>query len=371
MRHTNQRMQIVPQNQENQNQENQNHQREEHLRRFRDCIEHHDAGVIEWNSSIVVENHIRERSGMVNNTSGYHSGNNEHALLSVQMVDVDIWHSLFVGRDIHPEAVLYAHRLMNDFTDPNIEFHTEHLDVSLLLEENVRPGIHRAIFIINVHPYCMSVHGHIVSYEFEEGSEEQQTIRDVFREEVSIVKRCTEYDILSMLACEDEMRYMLAVFSQGMNSLQFPEREYIQHECSGIVGNILALGDERRREEAAAEEHQPPYQVPPPPQVNDFDEIYNYYYNENGFDENNDRNQEYQAAVAMRREENNEERRDINLRPVVVNMPPNDIFENQHNIIPYWLENEERINELIDIRQQRQLRRIIEGEGEIEPNARG
>jgi hypothetical protein len=266
--------------------------------------------------------------------------------------------------------------------------------VSLLLEENVRPGVHEAIFMIHVTPHRATRYGHMVRYEFEEGSQQQQIIEAVFdiNSPATLVEQCTEYDILSFLACEYEMQELLhGVFLQGMNSKRFPGEHY-HHDCSGLLLNLLALGRGRAEEAEEAEDDAIayPYQVPPPPRVNDFAQIYRAEIGNDGADPNADPdadalfelgNQEYDiwadiaganaaaaadnqdygennnnAALARRREENNRAWENVDIIP-------GNLFEHQGNIIGYWLQNNDRINEFIEIREQGE-RRVAEAEDE-------
>ena len=207
---------------------NLNEDRQEYLRYIRAQIEQQDQETRLWNSSRDVQDELYARSNLINNTENYQTGDDVHHLRSIQMVDFEVWQSLFRGRAVNLDAIDYAFRLMREYHNPDTEFNTGYLIVSLLLEENVRPGVHQAIFIICVTPHRATRYGHMVRYEFEEGSQQQQIIEAVFDiNELALVEQCTEYDILSSLACEYEMQELLhGVFLQGMNSRRFPGEHY-------------------------------------------------------------------------------------------------------------------------------------------------
>jgi hypothetical protein len=383
-----------------------NEDRQEYLRNIRAQFEQQDQEVREWNSSRDVQDQLRARSNLINNTDNYQTGNDVHHLRTVQMVEVEVWQSLFRGRAVNHEAIQYAFQIMREYNNPDTEFNTGNLQVSLLLEENVRPGVHEAIFMIHVTPHCATHHGHMVRYEFEEGSQQQQIIEAIFdiNSPATIVEQCNEFDILSSLACEYEMQELLhGVFLQGMNSKRFPGEHY-HHDCSGLLLNLLALGRNRAEEEEEEEDDAIayPYQVPPPPRVNDFAEIYRAQLGNDGgadadaepdadadadalfelgnqefdiwadiaganaaaaadnqeYGENNNNN--YQAAVARRREENRRAWENIDVIP-------GNLFEHQGNIIGYWLQNNDRINQLMDIREGE--RRVAEAAAPAEAYA--
>ena len=346
-----------------------------------ELFDQQDAAAREWNASPDIQDELRERTDIINNTNNYHTGNRIHHLRSIQMVNSDNWDLLFGGpyaQYLHNDAAEYGAKMIHNANDPNAPLVFETLYVSLLLQENVRPGVHRVIFIIYAYPHHAMLYGHMVCYEVEDAGEQYHSIENLFDVETPrvIIEECTEYDILSFLADEYEMRYLLqGVFLRGLNSQRFvendPDHPIYPHACSGMLRGLLELGNPRRRDDEmlpaapapvvadAAEEAEDAYEIiaipPPPPRPiinNDIAQIYQFYYNNE-----RDEGDNYREAVRARRAENNQvwnDLRDDNYHHHRA-AAHDDVIDNRDgNIIGYWLENDYRINQYLDIQEERQ-----------------
>lgn len=361
-----------------------------------ELFDQQDAAAREWNASPDVQEELRRRVNIINNTQHYYTGNNAHCFRSIQMTNADNWDLLFGGpyaQYLHNDAAEYGAKMIQNANDPpNAPLVFETLYVSLLLQQNVRPGVHRVIFIIYADPHHAMLYGHMVRYEVEDAGEQYHSIENLFDVETPrvIVERCTEYDILSFLADEYEMRDLLGVFLRGLNSQQFvendPDYPIYPHACSGMLRGLLELGNPRRREgellpaapapaapvvadaadaddaadvdEAAEEDVYEIIAIPPPPPRpminNDIAQIYQFYYNNE-----RDEGDNYREAVRARRAENNQvwnDLRDDNYHHHhrAAAAAHDDVIDNRDgNIIGYWLENDYRINQYLDIQEER------------------
>ena len=358
-----------------------------------ELFDQQDAAAREWNASPDVQEELRRRVNILNNTQDYYTGNNAHCFRSIQMTNADNWDFLFGGpyaQYLHNDAAEYGAKMIHNANDPpNAPLVFETLYVSLLLQQNVRPGVHRVIFIIYADPHHAMLYGHMVRYEVEDAGEQYHSIENLFDVETPrvIVERCTEYDILSFLADEYEMRDLLGVFLRGLNSQQFvendPDYPIYPHACSGMLRGLLELGNPRRREgellpaapapapvvddadDAADVDEEDVYEIiaipPPPPRPminNDIAQIYQFYYNNE-----RDEGDNYREAVRARRAENNQvwnDLRDDNYHHHhhhhrAAAAAHDDVIDNRDgNIIGYWLENDYRINQYLDIQEERQ-----------------
>ena len=346
-----------------------------------ELFDQQDAAARDWNADPDIQDELRERTDIINNTNNYHTGNRIHHLRSIQMVNSDNWDLLFGGPYapyLHNDAAEYGTRMIHDANYPPASEVVETLYVSLLFEANVRPGVHQVIFIIHADPHRAMHYGHIVRYEVEDAGEQHQAIEEIFNANSPrvIIEECTEYDILSFLADEYEMRYLLqGVFLRGLNSRRFvendPDHPIYPHACSGMLRGLLELGNPRRRDDEmlpaapapvvadAAEEAEDAYEIiaipPPPPRPiinNDIAQIYQFYYNNE-----RDEGDNYREAVRARRAENNQvwnDLRDDNYHHHRA-AAHDDVIDNRDgNIIGYWLENDYRINQYLDIQEERQ-----------------
>lgn len=348
-------------------------EQEEYLVEFNRRLAEHDDEVREWNSRPDVQEIIHRHGRLVNNTNNYFTGDRRHHLLSIQMVNQAAWDVIFPAdyAYLHPDAVAYSRDIITETNES--EFCVRQLEVSLLVNEDVEEGgIHEMIFFIHVSPHEATRYGHIVRYNLSQYSRQYNAIQATFNLNVNaIITECSEYDLLGLLADEYEVGMLQDVFIDGLHSRRYVGGQYPVHPhmCTGLIRQILDLAPAAVDVDAADAADVVAFPPPPPPPVDDFARIYYYYYGlaiyENGADDD-----EYGAQVAVRRNENNQMWEDIRgggnnqeaavaaARAQQQQQPRPQIFENQENIIDYWLENEDRINQYLDRQQESQNRHI-------------
>ena len=261
--------------------------------RVDDGMEEYERITEEWNQSDEVQERQDRRSQLINNTDGYHTGNRIHHIRMIQMYDHTEWNELFGQENLDPALREYAQASIDHAQD---ETHTlrfaGQMEVSMIMQENYRPGVHVAIFIIHLTPHRRFYDGHMIQREFGEGSRTHQTINRLFDTNTrACVLQATEYNMLEYLANDDEaldllhycflddefqtMRFSYVVpepdaddDDQGHYYVNpYANDEHNWHEC--------AEHEEERRQQALAPiEEAAAVPIPPPPPVNDFAAIY-------------------------------------------------------------------------------------------------
>jgi hypothetical protein len=289
------------QNQNQNQQENQNQNPRLHVRDR--GMEEYEQATVEWNQrNDVADSHQRRRDA-INNTPGYCTGNRVHHLRSIQMTHHADWDALF-GRDIlNPTLAQYAQAAMDHFNDETdtLDFAGQ-MEVSMLMQENYRPGIHLAIYFIHLTPHRHFHDGHMISVEFGDGSATHQAITRLFdTDDRAMVFQATEYQMLSSLADDDDamdllytcfvpefapMRFSLVA---APNAVDAGDGYYVAdqnalddhrwHEFAEYYNEIRNRNRNLAAQAAAAgagalEQPQVQVQIPPPPPINDFAEIY-------------------------------------------------------------------------------------------------
>lgn len=253
-----------------------------------------------WNQSNEVERRRSLRSNAINNTPGYQTGLRIHHIRTIQVPYAEIWNDLFRYENLNPTLREYAQASIAFAEDAtNTLLFAGQMDVSLIMQENYRPGVHVAIFIVQLAPHRRFHDGHVIQREFSEGSVTHQTINRLFdTEDRAIVTQATEYSILEYLADDDEMLDLLhyCFMDPDFCTMRFshedeghyvvdPDADDIHHvhhfndnenqnnEEDDEVWNEIPVENENQR--AAV----PVIAIAPPPPVNDFAAIYQYYYN--------------------------------------------------------------------------------------------
>lgn len=254
-----------------------------------------------WNGSNQVQEQQRRRNQMINNTPGYYTGNRIHHLRSIQMYEPELWTQLF-GREpwLDPVLQAYAQASMewaNDET--NTLLFAGQMDVSLLLQENYRPGIHVAMLFVHLSPHRCFRDGHMVHVEFGEGSQTHQTLGRIFDTNTrAIVLQATEYQILEYLARDDEAMDLLhSCFLQpdfATVRFSFVEPNPYDNDDYGFyvmdpnaIDNhawhyfaddndepVRRHDDDNNNEENNRGRNENAVAIPPPPPINNFAEIY-------------------------------------------------------------------------------------------------
>jgi hypothetical protein len=241
-----------------------------------------DERAVDYHTNADIRNRFRDRLAMINNTDRYHTGDNVVQCRTIQMCDPEDWIALFGSeQQVYP----YAQRCMDyDQDETRTVPYAGELEVSLLLEENATPGIHRAVFIVYVTPHQQFYDGHLIEMEYGEGSNRKQTINRMFAH--AIVQEFTEYRILAFLADDIEMNSLLyGYFLDGFNPMRFAnaaadvdDERRRRHECHNVVNVVLHDGVDPNAVVA----------IPPPPPVNDFAAIYREYYGDDASDDDDD-----------------------------------------------------------------------------------
>jgi hypothetical protein len=256
-----------------------------------------DQEAVYHNSSPNVALARQARSSLINNVP-YHSGTRIHHLPTIQIDSRNKWDTLDLGFEVVPQ---YVANFLDHF-DQGHENHFGELRVSLLRQENHETGYHDAFFLVHSIPHFQGIDGDIIQISYTSGSEREQLIRQFFDlSEYSIVLEMTEYQILEFLAHDDDAMYMLTnYFIYGFRSIRF------DNQVPAL--QLQFYFDPEENEEY--DEDQEEYMIPPPPIQNNID-LADLYFAE------------------------------------IANHP--DILEQYDNIIPYWLENVDRFQQLINM----------------------
>jgi hypothetical protein len=212
------------------------------------------------------------------------------------------WDALFGNHILNPTLAQYAQAAMDHFHDDSdtLDFAGQ-MSVSLLMQENYRPGVHLAIYFIHLTPHRCFHDGHMISVEFGEGSATHQAITRLFdTDDLAIVQQATEYQMLSSLADDDDaMELLYTCFVPEFAPMRFslvappnavdagdgyyvPDQNALDdhrwHDFAEYYNEIRNLAAQAAAAAGAGaleqEQEQDQVQIPPPPPINDFAEIY-------------------------------------------------------------------------------------------------
>ncbi len=315
--------------QQNQNQNQNQNRRIDRRNPEENGMNEYERVTTQWNQSAQVEELRRERSQRINNTEGYYTGHQVHHIRSIQMYDYDDWTAIFGRENLNPVLREYAQASMEWSQDETCtRLYAGQMEVSLMMQENYRPGIHVAVFIIHLTPHRSFQDGHVIQMEFGEGSATHQTINRLFDPNTrAVVLQATEYQILDYVADDNEALDLLYYcFLDGFNTTRFSyvepvsqndDDDEVEHGVNDEGDGYYIVNpyaeDDHNWHECAEYYYQPQPQepvvavpvavaIPPPPPVNDFAAIYfenlgmnydnedyedddedndDYYYNEN------------------------------------------------------------------------------------------
>jgi len=265
----------------------------------------------EWNQSNRVQERYTDRNRMINNTAGYHTGNNMLHIRSIQMYNAPDWNALFGAEQLDP--------LLREYAQASIEYaqdetgtvpYAGQMEVSLIMQENYRGNIHRAILMIHLTPHRRFHDGHIIQKEFSEGSRTHQTINRLFDPNArAVVLQATQYQFLEYIADDDDAREVMTDYfmdaDPDFTSMRFSYVADPDHDLGGYyVVNPNALDDHRlhycadedryhNHHHYHAPEPEPAVAIPPPPPIYDIGEIYQrniemYYAQDEDDDEDDD-----------------------------------------------------------------------------------
>ena len=160
----------------------------------------------EWNRSPEVQARYTNRIRMINNTDGYHTGNQTLHIRSIQIYGAVDWNALFGTEQLEPILREYAQSSIEYAEDETgtVPFAGQ-MEVSLIMQENYRRGIHLGIFMVHLTPHRRFYDGHIIQKEFSEGSRTHQIINRLFDTNTrAVVLQATQYQFLEYLADYDE-----------------------------------------------------------------------------------------------------------------------------------------------------------------------
>ena len=276
----------------------------------------------EWNQSAEVRSRRTQRINEINNTPEYYTGNRIHHLRTIQVPSFEVWNELFRYEALDP--------VLREYVQASIRYAENgglfagQMEVSLILQENYRPGIHVAIFIIQLSPHRQFYDGHVIQREFGDGSVTHQAITRMFNtDDHAVVSQATEYEILQYIAHGDDMRYLLdrCFMDPDFTTVQYiyimpPPPGYNEEENNNghYVVDYHGGNDHQHQvhdfeaaaalpdADADAAADAAVIVVPPPPQViNNFQEVYNYNFNnipyyeddDNSDDDDDDDDSEY------------------------------------------------------------------------------
>ena len=271
----------------------------------------------EWNRSNQVQERYTNRNRMINNTAGYHTGNNTLHIRSIQLYNAADWNALFGVEQLPPNLRQYAQASIEYAQDQTGTIpYVGQMEVSLIMQENYRPGIHLAIFMIHLTPHRRFYDGHIIQKEFGEGSRTHQTINGLFDTQGrAVVLQATQYQFLEYIADDDDALEVIndCFMDPDFTPMRFsyvgnPGQGQDPRDADGyyyiVTPNALddhilhycAQEDQQHHPQQPAEAAEAalvePVVVaipPPPPPINDIREIYRrniemYYYDENNND---------------------------------------------------------------------------------------
>jgi hypothetical protein len=251
----------------------------------------------EWNQSNQVQEMRAHRSAAINNTPAYYTGNRVHHLRAIQMHHPDLWNQLFGNELLNPSLMAYAQASLDAVNDQtNTLRFAGQMEVSLLMQENFRPGVHLASFVVCMTPHRQFRDGHLIQMEFGEGSHTHQTISRMFEvnnyDSRVIVLQATEYQILEYLAEDDDAMELLhgCFFQPDFAPMRFAfvvpiygndgDDDYGYYVQNRNAGNVhrwhVAVADVRGGDAVVAQPMMPEIAIaiPPPPPINYFADIY-------------------------------------------------------------------------------------------------
>jgi len=233
------------------------------------------------------------------------------------MYDAADWNALFGAEQLEP--------ILRDYAQAAIEYAQDEtgtlpfagqMEVSLIMQENYRRGIHLAIFMVHLSPHRRFYDGHIIQKEFSEGSRTHQIINRLFDTNTrAAVLQATQYQFLEYLADYDEALDLIndCFTDPDFTTMRFSYVADPHHPAVGGGGGggghyvVNYNADDNHRLHCCAEAQVRPENIqvavavavaiPPPPPIPDHDigEIYQrniemYYAQDNDDDDDDDDN---------------------------------------------------------------------------------
>ena len=248
----------------------------------------------EWNRSNQVQEMRMRRSAAINNTPAYYTGSRIHHLRSIQMPHPDLWNQLFGNEILNQTLLAYVRAALDAINDQtNTLRFAGQIEVSLLMQENFRPSVHLACFVVYLTPHRQFRDGHLVQMEFGEGSHTHQTVSRIFGLNDygnAIVSQVTELQLLEYLADDDDaMEILHSCFLQPdfapmrfafvepvyLNEADYDDYGYyVQNQNAGNNHRWHEFGDHQHPPNVIDDDGVAAIAIPPPNPINDFGEIY-------------------------------------------------------------------------------------------------
>lgn len=253
----------------------------------------------EWNQRVETQQRRDGRSAAINNTPGYHHGNRVHHLRAIQMYSHADWNAIFGRENLDPILREYAQRAIDYAQDETqtLPFAGQ-IEVSLMTQENYRPGVHVFTFFIHLTPHRAFHDGHMIQMEIGDGSNTHLTINRLFNTHTrAVVLQATQYQLLEFLANDDDAMELLhgSFLDDDFYTTRFSyvadendpdgRGDYIVNPYANDDHDWHDCAGERHREIVAPVVAAAAAIPPPPPLVDDdFAEIYQRNYNGGGYD---------------------------------------------------------------------------------------
>lgn len=236
-----------------------------------------------------------ERHHYIHNICGYDPEDKSHQVQTIQITSRSEWQQLQL-----PCKYDYVRNLLNDL-DNGLSNTNGELRVSLLRVIDRQTGSYPIIFFIHTLPHHDSIDGHLVDFIYTKHDSQLLAILEVFeRSPFTMLDECSETRILNLLAEEFQVGYLVQRYFSS----------FIPFESARI--DVEFNLNQQDVHDNLLEEH---FAIPPPPQMENGITLEALYFAEIANQGNDDQG--------------------------------NAEFD---NIIPYWLESEERIQQLMEIR---------------------
>jgi len=236
-----------------------------------------------------------QRHNYIHNICGYDPQDKSHQVQTIQITSRSEWQKLQL-----PCKHDYVRDLLNDL-DNGLPNTNGELRVSMIRVIDHQTGGYPIIFFIHTSPRQHSIDGHLVDFIYTHHHPQLHAIQEVFAASPSMMfEEWPETHILDLLAEDDQVGYLVERYFSSF--IPF-ESTRIDEEFST---NHQDVHDDLQ------EEH---YAIPPPPPMENGVTLEALYF----------------AEIANQGDHNQ----------------GGDEFD---NIIPYWLESEERIQQLMEIR---------------------
>ena len=236
-----------------------------------------------------------ERHNYIHNICGYDPEDKSHQVQTIQITSRSEWQQLQL-----PCKYDYVRNLLNDL-DNGLGNTNGQLRVSLLRVIDRQTGGYPIIFFIHTSPHHDSIDGHLVDFIYTKHDPQLLAILEVFeRSPFTMFEEWPETHILDLLAEELQVGYLVERYFSS----------FIPFESARI--DVEFNLNQQDVHDNLLEEH---FAIPPPPPMENGITLEALYF----------------AEIAN---QGNDDQGD-------------DEFD---NIIPYWLESEERIQQLMEIR---------------------